>query len=189
MDSVPYSNLNKGTFLIATPEVTSGIFFRAVILLCEHNSAGSFGLIINKPLELELPEELLNLQHLTNSKVKIQAGGSMQTNQMMLLHNCEDIPEQSLAICEGVYLGGDLHFLQDALSKEDGPDIRLCFGYTGWGSGQLEREFLDGEWFLTKAQAKYVFHTPQEKVWQSVLREMGGQYATLSMIPEDLSLN
>jgi putative transcriptional regulator len=189
MNPVPYSNLSKGTFLVAAPDAMTGILFRAVILLCEHNSSGSFGLIINKRLDLELPEELLNLQQLTNSKVNIQAGGPLQTSQMMLLHSSDTIPHQSIHICEGVYLGGDLHFLQEAVGKEDGPDVKLCFGYTGWGPGQLEREFLDGSWFLAPAQAKYIFHTPQDKIWQLLLREMGGQYATLSMIPEDLSLN
>ncbi|MDR3625147.1 MAG: YqgE/AlgH family protein [Chlamydiales bacterium] len=189
MNPLPYSNLNKGTFLVASPDSEPGLFSRAVILLCEHNSSGSFGLIINKRLNLELPEELLNLQQLANSKINIQAGGPTQTSQMMLLHSSNKIPHQSIHVCDGVYLGGDLQFLQEAVSKEDGPNVKLCFGYTAWGPGQLEREFLDGDWFLTPASEKHVFHTPQEKMWQSILREMGGQYATLSMIPEDLSLN
>ena len=25
-----------------------------------------------------------------------------------------------------------------------GPFVNLCFGYSGWTAGQLEREFLDG---------------------------------------------
>ena len=36
---------------------------------------------------------------------------------------------------------------------------------------------------------KHIFDIPPEKLWQTILREMGGKYATLSMIPEDLSLN
>ena len=52
MESIPYSHLEKGTFLIATPDIETGIFFRGVLLLCEHTTSGSFGIIINKNLEL-----------------------------------------------------------------------------------------------------------------------------------------
>lgn len=189
MENVPYSEIQKGTFLISTPEVDSGVFFRSVVLVCEHNPNGSFGIVINKLLDLELPEEIINIQNLANPHVGIRAGGPVQTNQMMLLHTSPAIPQQTLKICDGVFLGGDLQFLQEILTDQSGPEIQLCFGYSGWGGGQLEREFLDGQWFIHPATARYIFHTPAEKLWQTLLREMGGKYASLSMIPEDLSLN
>jgi putative transcriptional regulator len=189
MESLPYSQIQKGTFLIATPDIDAGIFFRSVILVCEHNPNGSFGLVINKSLDLELPEEIINVHNLANPRVGIRAGGPVQTNQMMLLHTSDQITNQTLPICENVYLGGDLQFLQEVISDENGPEIYLCFGYAGWGAGQLEREFLDGHWFLYPASQRFVFHVSAEKVWQTLLREMGGKYATLSMIPEDLSVN
>ncbi len=184
-----YSQIQKGTLLIATPDIEEGLFFRAVILVCEHNPNGSFGLVINKSLELELPEEIVNIQNMSNANVSIRAGGPVQTNQMMLLHTSEAVPQQTLQICEGVYLGGDLQFLQEVLSDNNGPAIHLCFGYAGWGAGQLEREFLDGGWFIHPSSAQIVFHTAPEKMWPLLLRDMGGKYASLSMIPEDLSVN
>ena len=184
MDPIPYSHLEKGTFLISTPDVESGMFFRSVLLLCEHSTTGSFGIIINKNLELELPEEILSIDQLNNERVSIRAGGPVQTNQMMLVHSSPNIPEQTIEICPGVYLGGDLQFLQEAISDTNGPIMRLCFGYAGWQAGQLEREFLDGGWFIHPATASHIFDTPPEKLWQILLRELGGKYATLSMIPE-----
>jgi putative transcriptional regulator len=189
MENMPYSQIQKGTFLIATPDIETGFFFRGVILICEHNASGSFGLLINKSLDLELPEEVMNINQLVNPRIGIRAGGPVQTNQMMLLHSSSQIEQQTLKICEGVYLGGDLQFLQEAITDPNGPNINLCFGYAGWGMGQLEREFLDGHWFLHPATSEHIFHIPPEKLWQQLLREMGGKYATLSMIPEDLSLN
>lgn len=183
-----YSHIQKGTLLISSPDVESGIFFRAVILVCEHSPNGSFGLVINKKLELELPEEIVNMESLENPNVRILAGGPVQTNQLMLLHTSEQ-EANTLEICEGVFLGGDLRFLQEALSQGTGPAVDLCFGYAGWGAGQLEREFLDGGWFLTPASQRLVFHVTPDKLWQTLLREMGGKYASLSMIPEDLSVN
>lgn len=189
MQSMPYSSINKGTLLIATPEIDTGIFFRSVILLCEHGPAGSFGLIINKNLELELPEEVVNLKDLANPRVGIRAGGPVQTNQMMLVHTKFSENQQMMEVCPNVYLGGNLRFLQETIADADGPDILICFGYSGWGGGQLEREFLDGSWLLKPADERFLFHTSAENLWSTLLREMGGNYASLSMIPEDLSLN
>lgn len=189
MEPVPYTQIQKGTLMIATPDIDAGFFFRGVILICEHNATGSFGLLINKSLDLELPEEVINMNQIQNPHIGIRAGGPVQTNQMMLLHTSGELGEQALKICEGLYLGGDLQFLQDAILDPNGPPILLCFGYAGWGAGHLEREFLDGHWFLHPARVEHIFDVPPEKLWQTLLREMGGKYATLSMIPEDLSLN
>lgn len=189
MEFNPYSEIEKGSFLVASPEIDSGVFNRAVIIVCEHCSAGSFGLMVNKRLDLNLPEGIIDLKGLVNQKVAICAGGPLQTNQMMLLHDYDKIPDQTLTLMEGVYLGGDLPFLQEAAADENGPTVRLCFGYTGWSAGQLEREFLDGIWYLGKGSYKHIFETPADKVWNAVMQEMGGKYASLSMIPEDLLLN
>lgn len=184
-----YSQIQKGTLLIATPDVDMGLFFRAVILVCEHTPHGSFGLVINKRLELELPEEILNLNNLANPHIDIRAGGPVQTNQMMLLHTSAALPNQTLQICDEVYLGGDLQFLQETMSDPAGPAVHLCFGYAGWGGGQLEREFLDGGWYIYPGSRHFIFEIIPDKMWPELLKSMGGKYATLSMIPEDLSVN
>lgn len=189
MEHMPYSQIQRGTFLIASPELDTGIFFRSVVLVCEHSAQGSFGIVVNKSLDLELPEEIINIHNLANPHVGIRAGGPVQTNQMMLLHTSDHLPQQTMQVCDGVYLGGDLQFLQESISDVNGPPINLCFGYAGWSAGQLEREFLDGQWFIHPASLRHLFHIPAEKLWTNLLREMGGKYASLSMIPEDLSVN
>lgn len=189
MEQLPYSHIEKGTFLISTPDIDTGLFFRSVILVCEHTPEGSFGLVINKSLDLELPGEIIDVQSLANPHVGIRASGPVQTNQMMLLHTSPKNMDQTLEICDGVYLGGNLEFLQETLVEEKGPYIYLCFGYSGWGGGQLEREFLDGNWLIYPSSKELIFDTAPDELWQTLLRKMGGKYATLSMIPEDLSLN
>lgn len=189
MESLPYAQLEKGTLLIASPEIDHGLFFRAVVLLCEHTTGGSFGVMINKQLEIELPDEIISQEKLNSPRIRISAGGPVQSNQMMLLHSSEKIPEQTIEICPDVYLGGDLRFLQETLDDTSGPHITLCFGYSGWNSGQLEREFLDGAWYLAKSTYSNIFEVPQDELWSKLLKDMGGKYASLSTIPADLSLN
>lgn len=185
----PYAQLNKGTLLIASPDLNGGIYFRAVILLCEHDPIGSLGLLVNKLPDFELPSDIINLGEVTNHRVQLRVGGPLQSSQMMMLHSSAELADQTLQLCPGVFLGGDLQFLQQAAAEENGPWVRLCLGYCGWGPGQLEKEFLNGLWFVHPGAEKYIFEIPPEALWRTVLKEMGGKYATLATIPDDLSLN
>lgn len=185
----PYAEFKAGSLLIACPEMVDSFFFRSVILLCDHSSVGSFGLMINKPFLGELPQELVGLEESANPNLAVLWSGPLQPNQMMLLHTAPPSSAASLPLAGGVTLGGDLEFLQESMSSPEGPEILLCLGYCGWGPDKLEQEVLNGEWFLHKGSKNLIFNTPKDKIWQTALREMGGKYATLSLIPMDLSLN
>lgn len=185
----PPNHLEKGTLLIASPDVDEDLYFKSVVLICEHTPAGSFGLIVNKPVTVELPPEILPIDNLAHPKVQLRLGGKSQQNQMMLLHTSDRNADQTLQVTDNVYLGGDLQFLQESISSEGCPDLLLCFGYTGWTTGELEKEFMKELWFLHPASKELLFDTPSEKMWQTILKKMGGKYASLAMIPDDLTLN
>lgn len=189
MHKIPFSHLERGTFLVASPEIDQTIYARSVVLLCEHHTSGSFGLIINKPFDMQMPQELQHLAEIDNPNIQIRAGGPAQPNQIVLLHTPSEMAKDSLEVCPGVFLGGDVPFLQEAILNPSGPMINMYFGFCGWGQGELEREFLSGMWFLHPASPNPVFSQTPEKTWQLLLKEMGGKYATLSTIPEDLTLN
>jgi len=189
MSFAPHAHVHKGSLLVAVPNTESSLYSRSVILICEHNVTGSFGLIINKCLDMQLPEEILSLDRVQNGNISYRAGGPVRPNQMMLLHSDDSLTEQTIPICEGVFLGGDLDFLQRSITNTHGPAIRLCFGYCAWGPGALDKELSAEKWFTHPASDIHIFHYPPEQLWQMVLRQMGGKAASLSMMPEDLSLN
>lgn len=186
--SIP-SHVHKGCLLIANPEIQGGLFGRSVMLVCEHNDVGSFGIILNKPLDIELPKELVDLTIAKNKNVFLRAGGPVQTNQMMLLHNAPSKTQQLLHVTEGVFLGGDLDYLHCLLDDDKQPYILMCFGYAGWSRGELDREVIQEHWFACNANSHAVFEVPPHQLWSTLLRGMGGKYAVMSTIPEDLSLN
>jgi len=187
---VPYSELKKGTFLVASTDITSGIFFRSVVLLCDHSPVGSFGLIINKPLEMDTESDLLELGDLVDTDIQMRAGGPNQPNQIMLLQSAGNGGESCLEVSSGIFLNGDVDSLQIDAEEGTSPSSSLLFfGYGGWNAGALEREFLNGAWFLHPASSHHLFEIPPASLWQTLLREMGGKYETLSMMPENLDLN
>jgi len=190
MHRIPYADLKRGTFLIASPEINEGLFFRSVVLLCDHSPVGSFGIVVNKPVDVDIPDDIMNLEELSGAKIDIRAGGPNQQSQIMLLHSVDQPSDSNLNVCPGVNLGGDLECLQEMdETKKTDLSLLLCLGYSGWGAGLLEREFLSGAWFVHPASSSHVFETPSHLLWQTILREMGGKYKTLSMMPEDLELN
>ncbi|MBM3201477.1 MAG: hypothetical protein FJZ56_03595 [Chlamydiae bacterium] len=186
----PSHLLSSGTLLVATPAHTDPIYKRAVILLCEHSvAAGSFGLMINKSISVELPEENNQLPDLSHPKITTLCGGKMQPGQMMILHTSLNHPIQTLKVIDQVYLGGDIQFLQDCLDDESCKKIYLCFGYIGWLATELEKEIMQGKWIAYPGTKELIFDTPRDLLWQTVLEKMGGKYSSMASIPDDLSLN
>lgn len=183
------SRLKKGFLLAASPEIQDPLTFKSVILLCEHTSAGSFGLMINKPLEIDSNLDAEMMQELSHPNVHLRIGGPMRQGQMMLLHSDDRKKDQMLNINDDIFLGGDLNFLQESLSNNDSKNLILCFGYLGWGFGELEKEFSDGLWCLYPANTDLIFNTESNKIWSTVLKNIGGKYSSYSMLPDDLSAN
>lgn len=189
MTELPYFHLSPGMLLVASPEIEEKPFFRSVILLCEHHEKGSFGLLLNKLLEVNIPRDVLDIEKAPNKNVRFRLGGPGQPQEMSILHTAESQSDLSLKMCEDVYLGGDLPFIQEAIRDENGPYLTLCLGHCDWGPGKLESEFLKGNWFLFPATKERIFNMESETLWKTLLCAMGGKYASLSTIPEDLSLN
>jgi putative transcriptional regulator len=181
--------LERGLFLVASPSLDTPLFERGVVLICEHSITGSYGLLVNKPIEVELPEEILDLERARNEHVGLRAGGPLKPEQLMLLHTGQAPCDHCLPLLPGVVLGGDLGFLQSQLEHSDQPPLLLCFGYCAWGPGQLEREILDGEWHMADATAEDLFELPPQELWAKLLRHQGGRHAVLASLPHDLSLN
>ncbi len=183
------SRLKKGFLLAASPEIQDPLTFKSVVLLCEHTAAGSFGLMINKPLDINPNIDAEFMEELSHPNVHLRLGGPMRQGQMMLLHSDDRRLDQMLHICENVFLGGDLPFLQESISDCSNKNLILCFGYIGWGFGELEKELSDDLWCLCPANADLIFNTDPASVWASVLKKIGGKYSSYSMLPDDLSAN
>ena len=108
----------------------------------------------------------------------------------MLLHSSSsEDANSSIEICPSVFLGGDFSFIQEGEIKSNDEKMLFCFGYSGWQAGQLEKEFLEGLWFLAPASQEIVFTARPDKLWSDVLQNLGGRFASMSTVPENLLLN
>lgn len=183
------AKLQKGMLLAASPDIDDPNFVGKVILLCEHSAAGSFGLVINKELEIDPSVDNELMEQLNHPNVHLMLGGPVRQGQMMLLHTNDSKKQEMLQINDGTYLGGDLNFLQESLSSNDCGKLFLCFGYTGWGFRELEREVAENFWCVCPSNAEIIFQTEADKIWNSVLSKVGGKYNSFKNFPSDLADN
>ncbi|MFA4850932.1 MAG: YqgE/AlgH family protein [Bacteroidales bacterium] len=178
----------QGSLLISEPFLKDHYFRRSVILLAEHDDKGSFGLIINKPLDIRLNEIVKDFPAFGS---KLYIGGPVGTDSIFVLHTLGNKIKNSLKIIQGLYWGGDIDIIKSMIEdkKIHTEEIRFYIGYSGWDAKQLDRELEEHSWVVTKAKSdKLLFESP-ENMWKNILKSMGNEYAMWVNYPLDPMMN
>jgi putative transcriptional regulator len=66
---------------------------------------------------------------------------------------------------------------------------RVYAGHSGWGPGQLEAELAEDAWIVESPLREELFSDDPESLWAAVLRRKGREFALLSTMPLDPTLN
>lgn len=188
MDNPDYG---KGSFLIANPVLPDPNFSRTVVLLCNHNDEGSFGLVVNRRADFDATEIFPEIDLLKNYTGDIYIGGPVQQSQVFyLVQYPEELPGLE-PVCPGVHLGMSWEHLEDVFSQLGNPneDLRFFLGYSGWGPGQLPGEMEQRSWLIHDATGGHVFSTAPDSLWHEVVRSMGKEYEYLLNAPVDPRMN
>jgi putative transcriptional regulator len=183
--------VTAGTFLVASPLLRDPNFVRTVVLLCDHDDEGSWGLVVNRRTHLTFGELLDDLPVATGSDGPVYWGGPCETSRLQLLHDLRRDLDNEIEICPGIHLGVDPVSLQEILADSllPGESQHAYVGHAGWGPGQLAAELASGAWITCTADPTIVFGAEPERVWDDVLRSLGPKYARLTHVPIDPRLN
>ena len=175
----------KGSLLIANPVLPDPNFSRTVILLCNHNDQGSFGLVINRSTQLKAPDLFSSIDILKSYNAKIYIGGPVSQSMVFYLYrssrNVIDLDE----ICSGVYLGSNLETLESLYLDIENPEenIRFYLGYSGWSDGQLDGEMEQNSWLVQDANEQFVFLDSENLIWPKAVNSLGKKYQYLTKAP------
>lgn len=175
----------QGELLLSEPTMNDFHFGRSVILLIDHNeSEGSFGIIMNKPLNVRL-KEIVDVFHDFDAPVYL--GGPVAEDQIFFLHTLGDLIPDSFKIMDGLYWGGDAETLNKLIFNGivDKNNIRFFLGYSGWDAGQLGRELERNSWVVCKTDTKALLNTPVERMWNTYVTRMGKEYAMWQRFPKN----
>ncbi len=171
--------------LIAMPNLLDPNFHKTVTLICEHNAQGALGIVINRPLDLQMSEvfEQMSLASVDSSlnHAPVLDGGPVAKDRGFVLHTgSEDtLWESTIRLPNNVGVTTSRDILS-ALAGGEGPDNAVvALGYAGWEAGQLDAEMAANAWLTVNATDQILFDTPFEKRWESAAHLLGVDLAQL----------
>jgi putative transcriptional regulator len=180
--------------LLSMPQLVDPNFNRTVVLLCQHSDRGAFGLVLNRPLITSAPVVVevrteggeAEPRTVQSSEVELQVwvGGPVEPQRSWILvgQDDEDSGEEGrVRIVEGLFLSSSPDLLQRLLGPEPPSRTRLIVGYSGWGPGQLDAEIQESAWLISDVDRDLIFETPAERLWETAIRRIGADPATLQV--------
>lgn len=174
-------------FLIAMPGLNDPNFDHALIYLCDHDTEGSMGLVINQASDVSTGELLDSLELLkpeTDVSVRSQpvyCGGPVRKEQGFILHRDSKKPwlgtEQ---LADNLFITATKDILQDIANNQGPEQFLIILGYSGWGAGQLEEEIQDNAWLNAPADNRILFESQDQHRWQQAISSLGFNPEALS---------
>ena len=168
-------------FLIAMPGMADDNFAGSVVYLCEHTERGALGLVINKPIDINLRNlfEKVELsapsQHVAEQPVFF--GGPVQTERGFVLHQKEldgaGPYSSTMSVPGGLEMTTSKDVLE-AMAVGGGPcKVLITLGCSGWQAGQLEDEIGRNGWLTGDADPSVIFDTPVEQRYDRAVSLLG----------------
>ena len=162
----------RGSILLSEPLMGDYYFGRSVVLLAEHNEEGTFGVIMNKPLEQAFNEAV---PHFPSFDGQLFLGGPVEKNSLFYIHSFGDLIDDSTAIGGGLYWGGSIDIIKDLMliGKLTPNNIRFYAGYSGWSPHQLNAELSLNAWVVTEIQDQNLLGMNSDTMWNNLLSPLG----------------
>jgi putative transcriptional regulator len=160
------SSVAKGVLLVASPTLEDPNFRQTVVLILEHGSEGTLGLILNRSTNVLLSEALPGLTALKGTTHRLFAGGPVQPTVVLLLSRLKDPQPDMRSVFDSVYVGGTPEVLERIITQAKPTDrFRAFAGYAGWAPGQLGFEMLQGSWAVLPPETFNIFDKDPATLW------------------------
>ena len=162
----------KGVFLVARREMPDLRFRESVILILDHGSDGTLGLIINRTTTILLTDALPRFKSIDKAQRFLFFGGPVAVGSILfLIHSIVPL-EPAKHIVDNVYWSGSSVLLKQLLHAGKSEDeLRLYLGYAGWSPGQLAAEINEGSWQLFRANPESIFSQEPDSLWQRLMEQ------------------
>ena len=172
-------------FLIAMPALEDPYFSNALVYICEHNENGALGIIVNRPIDMNLAglfdkiDIKLEAENLTN--LPVYFGGPVQLDRGFVLHRPVGQWQSTLAVNSEVGLTSSRDVLQSVAREGKPREVMVTLGYSGWGAGQLENELVQNAWLTVPASPHILFDMPYEERLPSAMEILGIDFSNLAV--------
>jgi putative transcriptional regulator len=178
----------RGQLLLDGGKLTGSYFHRTVVLICQHDAEGAFGLVLNRTSKTLVGDAVVANLPEPVKQLPLFLGGPVQPGALSFLHSDDYLPQAS--VMANLDLGHSLDALAElGESFSATRRIRIFAGYAGWSPGQLDDEMKRQAWLTHPASLELVFSSDPEQLWRLILRQKDWKYRLLADGPEDLSWN
>lgn len=165
-----------GRFLIASKDIRDPRFRESVVLILEHGTSGTVGLIINKPTQLLLSEVFSGLEE-GRSAATLFFGGPVRPVVFSMLVRTEARRENQSYLVGNVYSVFGARHIGEAIEELSNADIvRVYSGYAGWSPGQLASEIERGGWHVARADPSSIFSMAPDTLWEQLIGQFSGRW-------------
>src|ERR1700761_7017623 len=121
----------KGQLLLDSGQLRGSFFQRTVVLICQHNAEGAFGLVLNRSSGNKLGEMLVADVPDLLKEQPLFLGGPVQVSALSFLHSDNFLPDAS--VMPNLELGHSLETLVEiGESYSSTKKVRMFAGYAGW---------------------------------------------------------
>lgn len=171
-------------FLIAMPKMLDPNFAGALTYICDHGEQGALGVVINRPIELNLESLFSQIglqladEHL--KKELVYYGGPVQVERGFVLHRPVGAWGSTLSVNDRVGLTTSKDILEATARREGPGEILITLGYAGWGPGQLEDEIKQNAWLTVPADPNVIFACPPKDRLNAAVHLLGIDISMLS---------
>ena len=160
-------------------------FNGTVTYLCKHDENGALGIIINRPLDMQVLDifHQLSFDVIDESQADrpVLGGGPLQREMGFVLHQSEEPYDKTLNPLDTSIKVTVSQDILNSMAQGEGPNPALvALGYAGWDSGQLEAELAANAWLSVPASPAILFDTPFDKRWESAAALLGVNISQLS---------
>ena len=179
-------NTLKNHLLISVPHMNDTLFGKSVVYICEYNTEGAMGLIINKSINHKELESLIKIEthrdiQPENTNIKTYFGGPVLIEKIIVLHTNDIKKNTTTPITDKISISSGEAIIGE-IGKNTGMKYKLFFGHSGWEAGQLEREIENGDWLLQASNTDLLFDFPSEKLWEHATKSLGININDISII-------
>lgn len=180
---------SAGGYLLSDPFMGDPYFERSVVFLCQHDQEGTFGMVLNNPLGIQL-NDVIDQPFIGDFPLFI--GGPVSRNQLFFIHDQGENIEGSLLISDNIAFSGDFDSLVEYRNSNQKQKMKLKFfvGYSGWDEGQLKREIQEHSWIaVSNIPSPYTFSMQTEKLWTACMELQGPKFKIISRFPKNPNEN
>jgi putative transcriptional regulator len=182
-------DLMAGKVLISEPFLGDPNFTRSVVLLLEYSKTeGALGVIINKPLAIDMKTVVNTFPY---PGFDFHYGGPVNDDNLFFIYTSKFIIAGGEKANPEIGWGGDFNDIQDkiALGEITPEEVKFFGGYSGWSAGQLEQELADKSWIIGSLSTYDIFNTDANLLWKKALKPLGKKYSLMANFPENPELN